>query len=184
MPHKRNPVAAVLILGSTRRAPYLLASLAAAAEQEHQRAAGAWHAEWEPLSGLLGLTGSAAAWAASMLAGLQVDAARMRANLDAARGLPLAEHVTAVLAPALGRLAAHDLIAQASRVAAGSGRALGDVLTGDPEFAEPIAAAGVTPDEVREALEPAAYLGAAGDFVTAALRAHDERESRRDLDLG
>jgi len=183
MPHKRNPVAAVLILGSTRRAPHLLASLAAAAEQEHQRAAGAWHAEWEPLSDLLGLTGSAAAWAASMLAGLQVDAARMRANLDAARGLPLAEHVAAVLAPALGRLAAHDLIAQASRVATGSGRALGEVLTGRPEFAEPIAAAGVTPDQVREALEPAAYLGAAGDFVAAALRAHDERESRRDRDV-
>jgi 3-carboxy-cis,cis-muconate cycloisomerase len=183
MPHKRNPVAAVLILGSTRRAPHLLASLAAAAEQEHQRAAGAWHAEWEPLSDLLGLTGSAAAWAASMLAGLQVDAARMRANLDAARGLPLAEHVTAVLAPALGRLAAHDLIAQASRVATGSGRGLGEVLTGNPEFAEPIAAAGVTPDQVREALEPAAYLGAAGDFVAAALRAHDDRESRRDRDF-
>src|SRR5580692_11810474 len=44
MPHKRNPVAAVVILGCTRRAPGLLAGLAAAAEQEHQRAAGAWHA--------------------------------------------------------------------------------------------------------------------------------------------
>ena len=63
-----------------------------------------------------------------MLSGLRVDAARMRANLDAARGLPMAEHVTAVLAPALGRLAAHDLIARASRVASGSGRALGEVL--------------------------------------------------------
>jgi 3-carboxy-cis,cis-muconate cycloisomerase len=182
MPHKRNPVAAVLVLGSTRRAPHLLASLAAAAEQEHQRAAGAWHAEWEPLSDLLRLTASAAAWTATMLAGLQVDAARMRANLDAARGLPMAEHVTAVLAPALGRLAAHDLIAQASRAAASSGRSLGDVLTGAPEFADPVAAAGVTPDQVRQALDPAAYLGAASAFVTAALRAHDERESRRDPD--
>ncbi len=40
MPHKRNPVASVLILGCTRRVPGLLATLAAAAEQEHQRAAG------------------------------------------------------------------------------------------------------------------------------------------------
>ena len=106
----------------------------------------------------------------------------MRANLDAARGLPMAEHVTAVLAPALGRLAAHDLIAQASRVAAGSGRALGEVLLDTPEFAEPIAAAGISPDQVRQALEPAAYLGAAGAFVTAALDAHAERESRCDQD--
>ncbi len=179
MPHKRNPVAAVLVLGSTRRAPHLLASLTAAAEHEHQRAAGAWHAEWEPLADLLRLTGSAAAWSASMLSGLRVDPARMRANLDAARGLPLAEHVTAVLAPALGRLAAHDLIARASRVASGTGRELGEVLLSSAEFAEPIAAAGISPDQVRQALEPEAYLGAAGAFVTAALQAHDERESRR-----
>ena len=184
MPHKRNPVAAVLILGSSRRAPHLLASLTAAAEQEHQRAAGAWHAEWEPLADLLRLTGSAAAWAAAMLAGLRVDQARMRANLDAARGRPMAEHVSAVLAPALGRLAAHDLVAAASGAAAQSGRDLGEVLLATPEFAEPIAAAAVTPDQVRQALEPAAYLGAAGAFVTAALAAHDERESRRERDGG
>ncbi len=60
MPQKRNPVASVLILGCVRRAPGLLATLAAAAEHELQRAAGAWHAEWEPLSDLLRLTGSAA----------------------------------------------------------------------------------------------------------------------------
>jgi 3-carboxy-cis,cis-muconate cycloisomerase len=180
MPHKRNPVAAVVILGCTRRAPGLLAGLAAAAEQEHQRAAGAWHSEWEPLADLLRLTGSAAAWAAELLAGLRVDAARMRANLDAARGLPLAEHVSAVLTPALGRLAAHDLVAQASRMAARDGRALGDVLASEPQFAEPIAAAGITPGQVAGALEPEAYLGAAGAFVSAALAAHDERESRRE----
>ena len=63
MPHKRNPVASVVILGCTRRAPGLLATLAAAAEHELQRAAGAWHAEWEPLTDLLRLTGSAASWA-------------------------------------------------------------------------------------------------------------------------
>ena len=126
MPHKRNPVAAVLVLGSTRRAPYLLASLTAAAEHEHQRAAGAWHAEWEPLADLLRLTGSAAAWAAAMLSGLRVDAARMRANLDAARGLPMAEHVTAVLAPATGsaRRPRPDRAGQPGRggIRAGAGR--------------------------------------------------------------
>jgi 3-carboxy-cis,cis-muconate cycloisomerase len=171
MPHKRNPVAAIVILGCTRRAPALLAGLAAAAEQEHQRAAGAWHAEWEPLADLLRLTGSAAAWSADLLAGLQVDAARMRANLDAARGLPMAEHVAAVLAPGLGRLPAHDLAGRASADAAATGRTLGEVLAGPP-FAAGIAAAGVTQDQVAAALDPAAYLGAAGAFTAAALAAH------------
>jgi 3-carboxy-cis,cis-muconate cycloisomerase len=179
MPHKRNPVAAVVILGCTRRAPGLLAGLAGAAEQEHQRAAGAWHAEWEPLADLLRLTASAAAWSAELLAGLRVDADRMRANLDAARGLPLAEHVTAVLAPGMGSLAAHDLVADASRQAGQPGRMLGDVLLGTPEFADRIAGAGITPEQVTKALEPASYLGAADHFVAAALASHREQESRR-----
>jgi 3-carboxy-cis,cis-muconate cycloisomerase len=172
MPHKRNPVAAIVILGCTRRAPGLLAGLVAAAEQEHQRAAGAWHSEWEPLADLLRLTGSAAAWAAELLGGLRVDAGRMRANLDAARGLPLAEHVTAVLTPALGRLTAHDLVAEASRAVAESGATLGDVLLGTPRFADPIAAAGITAAQVTRALEADSYLGAAAGFVSAALAAH------------
>ena len=174
MPHKRNPVAAVVILGCTRRAPGLLAGLAAAAEQEHQRAAGAWHAEWEPLADLLRLTGSAASWSASLLAGLQVDSERMAANLAAAHGLPMAEHLTAVLAPAMGRLAAHDLIARASRQAAAADRALAGVLLDTPEFAGPIRAAGLTPLQVADALEPSAYLGSAVTFVAAALARHHD----------
>src|SRR4029077_19657063 len=107
MPHKRNPVAAIAILGCTRQVPGLLATLVACAEQELQRAAGAWHAEWEPLTALLRLTGSAASWAAELLSGLTVDASRMAANLAATKDLPLAEHVTAPLAGGLrGGLAA------------------------------------------------------------------------------
>ena len=53
---------------------------------------------------LLSLTGSAASWAAEMLfGGLTADAARMSANLAAANGLPVAEHVTSLLAGTLGR---------------------------------------------------------------------------------
>jgi 3-carboxy-cis,cis-muconate cycloisomerase len=85
MAHKRNPVGAVAVLGCVRRAPGLLATLVAAAEQEHERAAGAWHAEWETLGDLIRLTGSAAAWIRELLGGLEVDTERMRANLDTAR---------------------------------------------------------------------------------------------------
>jgi 3-carboxy-cis,cis-muconate cycloisomerase len=170
MPNKRNPVAAVVILGCARRAPGLLATLAACAEQEHQRAAGAWHAEWEPMADLLRLTGSAASWAAELLAGLEVDAHRMRANLDAAGGFPLAENVAAVLAPSLGHPAAHDLVAEASaRAAAGQG--FRDALL-SPPLAARLAEAGITADRIDAALDPAAYLGSAVAFTDAALAAH------------
>jgi 3-carboxy-cis,cis-muconate cycloisomerase len=95
MPHKKNQVASVIILGCAKRAPGLLSTLATTAEHEHQGAAGSWHAEWETLSDLLRLTGSAASWSVKLLTGLSVDAARMRANVDASAGSLVAEHVAA-----------------------------------------------------------------------------------------
>jgi 3-carboxy-cis,cis-muconate cycloisomerase len=173
MPHKRNPVASVLVLGCARRAPGLLATLAAAAEQEHQRAAGAWHSEWETLSDLLRLTGSAASWSATLLTGLRVDAVRMRGNLDASGGLLMAEHVAAELAPAIGRLAAHDLVAAAAARAAEHGSGLAETLLADEGSAAALRAAGIGESELAVALDPAGYLGATAEFIGRALAAHN-----------
>jgi 3-carboxy-cis,cis-muconate cycloisomerase len=82
MAHKHNPVAAVSALASAAQAPGLVATLLAAAVQEHQRAAGAWQAEWQPLRTLLVSTGSAAAWLRACLDGLVVHADVMRTTLD------------------------------------------------------------------------------------------------------
>ena len=82
MPHKRNPVAAVATLANTAQAPGLVATiLTATAGHEHERAAGAWHAEWHPLRELFVSVGSAAAWLSDCLTHLKVDPARMRANI-------------------------------------------------------------------------------------------------------
>ena len=51
--------------------------------QEHERAAGAWHAEWAALSTALAATAGAASAVRRSLDGLQVDADRMRANISA-----------------------------------------------------------------------------------------------------
>ncbi len=80
MAHKHNPVAAVSARAAALQAPGLVASLlAAAGGHELQRAAGAWHAEWEPLRALLRTTGSAVSWLAESLSRLEVDPARMAA---------------------------------------------------------------------------------------------------------
>jgi hypothetical protein len=68
-------------------------------------------------------------------------------------------------------------VARASRAAAQDGRPLGDVLLGTPEFAGQIAATGIRPAQVEQALVPAAYLGAASAFVSAALAAHERRKT-------
>jgi 3-carboxy-cis,cis-muconate cycloisomerase len=172
MPHKQNPVAAVMILAHTKQAPGLIATLTSAAEQEHQRAAGAWHSEWQPLTTLLTLTASASAWSAELLRDLQVDAARMRKNLEAARGLPLAEHIAAVLAGAIGRLKAQDLVAEASIRVAADGMSLIDAIYADEALAATLTDTGISRSDVESALMPESYLGATPEFIRRALSAH------------
>jgi 3-carboxy-cis,cis-muconate cycloisomerase len=88
MAHKRNPVAAVSTLACAQRVPGLVATMLGAMAGEHERAAGAWQAEWPTLIDLLRSTGSAAAWVAELAGGLEVDADRMAANL---RDAPVAD---------------------------------------------------------------------------------------------
>jgi 3-carboxy-cis,cis-muconate cycloisomerase len=179
MPHKHNPVASIAVLGCTRQLPGLLGILVSNSEQELQRAAGAWHAEWEPLTAMLRLTGSASSWAAELLSGLAVDTSRMAANLAATKGLPLAEHVSSLLAGVLGPAQAHDLVAEAGARAVGAGLPLRDVLLAVPKLEERLSAAGIAAEQIDSALEPTGYLGATDAFITAALEAHRSMEVRR-----
>jgi 3-carboxy-cis,cis-muconate cycloisomerase len=94
MPHKRNSVASISVLACTRRVPGLVATIFAAMEQEQQRAAGAWQAEWGTLTQLLALTGSAAAWGVDLLEHLEVDTVRMRENLVLLADAGVAEAVS------------------------------------------------------------------------------------------
>lgn len=81
MPHKRNPAAAVLIRSAAVSAPGLLATIAAAGVQEHERAAGAWQSEWRTIRELLHLMGGATLELALLEQDLDVQADRMAANL-------------------------------------------------------------------------------------------------------
>ena len=103
MAHKRNPVAAVSVLACTRRVPGLVSTMLVAMEQEHERAAGAWQAEWGTITELLRLTGSAAAWARDMLEHLEVDDAAMQAGAGEAPDLGAAADLVDRALAALGR---------------------------------------------------------------------------------
>jgi len=165
MPHKRNPVAAVSARAAAARAPGLVSTLLAAMAHEHQRAAGAWHAEWQPLRELLRGTGSAVWWLRTSLSRLVVHSDRMLANLDLTGGALLAERVTIALAPTVGRLVAHDAVAECVR----AGGDLAERLAAHP-------ALGLDRDRAAELLDPAGYLGAAGEFVDRALAANARRK--------
>ncbi|HLL65430.1 MAG TPA: lyase family protein [Micromonosporaceae bacterium] len=81
MPHKRNPARSVQVIAAAHRLPGLTATILAGMPHELQRAAGRWQADWPTVSDLLRLLAAAAAHGRALLGDLQVDAARMRANL-------------------------------------------------------------------------------------------------------
>src|SRR3981081_1725525 len=133
MPHKRNPVPAATALAAATMAPGLAATIFAAQVQEHERSAGPWHAEWPTLPTLMLVTSGALAAVVDIAEGLEVDAARMRVNLDATSGLIMAEAVTFALAEKIGKSDAHSLVEAAARKAVAGKQHLRDVLASDPK---------------------------------------------------
>lgn len=172
MPHKRNPVAAVQARAAARRAPGLVATLLAQMEQEHERAAGAWHAEWAPLSDLILTTGSAVAWLRDCLEDLRIDPARMRHTLEVAAGDFPSERVAAALARVLGRAAAHELVAAAARSARAGARSFKEALLADDRATRAVSA-----ERLDELLNQPLDIGEAPTLVDAALAALHNKEA-------
>ncbi|NEE02936.1 3-carboxy-cis,cis-muconate cycloisomerase [Phytoactinopolyspora halotolerans] len=170
MPHKRNPVASVLVVAAARRSPGLVGTLLASGLHEQDRATGSWHAEWAPLRELLRLSGGAAAHTASVLDGLDVDPVVMRRNLDAAAPGVFSESLAAPLIPVLGRAAAQDAVRAALDEAPGGGLELVAVLRHDPAVAD-----AVDEGELAARLDPVHALGAADAVIDRHLRAHDRQ---------
>jgi len=173
MPHKRNPVACASVLAASTRIPGLVATMLSAMVQENERGLGGWHAEWETLPEIFSLTGGALHHLADAVCGLEIDAARMAANLDLTHGLIFAEAVQMALAPALGRLPAHDLVQAAAKRAIAEKRPLKEVLAADPQVAKH-----VPPSDLARLFDPRQYLGVSQSMVDRVLEAHSARRKK------
>ncbi len=164
MPHKRNPVRCMLTVSAALRTPGLMATLLSGMAQEHERALGGWQSEWGALPDIVKLCAGALANMADTLEGLNVDAARMRANFDALKGLPMTEMLALALAPHLGRAEAFALVEKAARDVGATGRSLAEIVKADP-LAKALSAA-----EIDRILDPQNQLGATQEFIESALR--------------
>ncbi len=164
LPHKRNPVSAAIVLAAAIRVPNLVATMLSAAVQEHERGLGNWPAEWDTLPQILLLAAGALDATAYAIEGLDVDASRMRANLDLLDGLTMAEAAQMALAPALGRDVAHEVVAAASKATAAQRRHLRDVLAEDARVT-----AVLDGDALAAVFEPAGYLGSTMQYIDAVL---------------
>jgi 3-carboxy-cis,cis-muconate cycloisomerase len=170
MPHKRNPVAAASAVAAATMAPNLAATIFSAQVGDHERSAGPWHAEWPTLPGLLLVTSGALAAIVDIAEGLEVDAARMRANLDATGGLIMAEAVAFALAEKVGKEAAHHLVEAASKKAVAEKKTLRAVLEKDPKITGHLDA-----KRIAQLLEPMAYQGVSQALIDRLLASLDNK---------
>jgi 3-carboxy-cis,cis-muconate cycloisomerase len=127
MPHKRNPVLTMRVIAAVQGVPGMIANLLAAMPHEHERALGSWQAELAQWPGVFVHAVSAARALEELLAGLQVDGARCRANIESLNGLVFAERLAEVFTPALGKTEAQALVSDLCRRAASEHRHLREV---------------------------------------------------------
>lgn len=154
MPQKENSkvAVAVIALGARLRAQATLALEATQASHEgdaaHNLMVSALIEEAAPLAF------EAAVRMDELLACLRPDPQRMRANLELSGELIAAENAMMMLAPCMGRESAHHAVHEAARAATSTGEALSEILWRD----EAVRAC-TTRERLREALDPARYLG-------------------------
>ncbi|MEO8536661.1 MAG: 3-carboxy-cis,cis-muconate cycloisomerase [Betaproteobacteria bacterium] len=175
MPQKRNPVGASIAIEAAIRVPGLVSTMLSAAVQEHERGLGNWPAEWSTLPDIALLASGALAAMVEVAEGLDVDAQRMRSNLELTRGLIFAEAVQMALAPTLGRDAAHALVARACRRASAENVHLRDILAEESDVGRVLDASALA-----DLFEPRGYLGAARAYVDRVLAARGLRNSRKE----
>jgi 3-carboxy-cis,cis-muconate cycloisomerase len=171
LPHKQNPVGVAGVRAATLRARGQVTVLMAAMSQEHERALGAWPAEWNAVSELLLAVDAAVAGLADLLDGLVIHSDRMLANLALTNGLINAEAMVGALAGPLGRRQARREVDAAARRSLDRGTAFADELKASAEIGAVLDAAAV--DRI---LDPASYLGSASALVDRAIHMWKESD--------
>lgn len=160
MPQKRNPVLSEAILEAARAAregPSLMMDVML---QDHERSVGSSYIERRAIAYAFMLAAGASELAHQLLEGLEVNSARMQANLTLTKGLMMAESATMLLAQKIGRQSAHHLVHRACLQASASGQMLKDVLLQNCD---------ITETDLENALEPASYLGTTDAMIDSVL---------------
>jgi 3-carboxy-cis,cis-muconate cycloisomerase len=173
MPQKRNPISCLYIHSTVALVRQHVAALLEAAVADHERSTGPWEIEWISLPEIFLLASGALAQTSLLVSGLEVDADRMRANLDLTRGMIVSEAVMMRLGPHLGRQRAHDLVYDLCRKVTATGEPLVDQLAQNSEISTHF-----THTELAEMCDPQSYLGLAGEMVDRVLAREDGVRTR------
>jgi 3-carboxy-cis,cis-muconate cycloisomerase len=164
LPQKRNPVASAYIVACARGVHALMPMMFQALIGDHERSTGPWQSEPLALPQIFVLTSGALMHARDIAKGLRIDAAAMKRNLGATRGLIVAEAVMMALAEKAGRVEAHRMMEHASHTALARGRSLKEVLLADKAVTAHLDAKAIA-----RLTDPANYLGEAKAVVDRVL---------------
>jgi len=170
MPQKRNPISSCYIHAAISVVRQHAAALMDAMVADHERSTGPWEIEWISLPESFCLMAGALRQTRFVLEGLEVDAERMRANIDITHGLVMSEAVMMGLGPYIGREYAHDLVYDICREAISRKRPLVDLLEENAEIRKHLDRAAL-----ERLCDPARYLGQSGVMVDRVLQAREAR---------
>jgi adenylosuccinate lyase len=178
MPHKQNPEVAEHLGTLARIIRHESASLLESLVHDHERDGRSWKVEWGTIGPSCVMMGALLKNARALLDGLQVNANRMRSNLEATRGFLQSERVLIALAEKTGRYTAHSLVAEASNYAVEHDLDLEDAVLGHQAIGKFL-----TPEAIRPLF--AEYdVGTCGQFVDRAVSlTRRERETDPPADL-
>jgi 3-carboxy-cis,cis-muconate cycloisomerase len=174
LPHKRNPIVSAVVLAAAARMPGLVGAMLGAMVQQQERGLGGWHAEWETMPEIIGLAGGALHHLTRTIAELEIDVARMRANLDLTHGLIFSEAVQMALGSVIGRMAAHELVGAACERARAGRRHLREVLEDDAAVMEHLSR-----EQLDRLFDPRQYLGVVEALIDRVLLSHDREDSKK-----
>jgi 3-carboxy-cis,cis-muconate cycloisomerase len=169
LPQKRNPVDAIAALAAARLAIGLVPGIMSAMDNEHERGAGGWQAEWAAIPKLFCYAAGAVARVQGAVRGLRVDAQQMLANLEGDGGLLMAESVSMTLARKVGRPEAQRLVKEVCDHAVTRGVSLRQAALENDSILT-----NVSGDEIARALDPANFLGSADDLIDRALESYQK----------
>ena len=166
MPHKRNPSSCEAVMGATRALKYNVTLMLESMVIEHERDGAAWRAEWRALPESCLITGGVLGSMKYIIGGLEVDAAKMRANLDLLGGFLLSERVMFELSDKIGKQTAHELVYEISMHGIENNIPFEQALMADARVR-----GAMSEQELKAALDPTTYVGVAPEIVDDVLKA-------------
>lgn len=110
MPHKRNPEISEHLGTLSRVVRHHAAHMAESLVHSHERDGRSWKSEWAIIPDATLAAGKSLMLLKSLIEGLQINAERMRQNIEAMKGFVHAEKVMLALAEKIGKQSAHKLV--------------------------------------------------------------------------